>query len=46
MTVAVLNYKFRLYPTRKQEQLLEDTFEVNRTVYNFLYPMATGTAMR
>lgn len=35
LTVAVLNYKFRLYPTRKQEQLLEDTFEVNRTVYNF-----------
>jgi len=32
---ALLNYKFRLYPTREQEQRLVDVIEINRVVYNY-----------
>jgi len=31
----MLNYKFRLYPTKEQEKRLVDTLEVNRIVYNY-----------
>jgi putative transposase len=31
----MLNYKFRLYPTRKQEKRLVDALEINRIVYNY-----------
>lgn len=31
----MLNYKFRLYPTREQEKHLVDILEINRIVYNY-----------
>lgn len=31
----MLNYKFRLYPTKEQEERLVDTLEANRVVYNY-----------
>jgi len=31
----MLNYKFRLYPTKEQEKRLVDTLEINRMVYNY-----------
>ncbi len=31
----MLNYKFRLYPTKEQEERLVDVLEINRIVYNY-----------
>jgi putative transposase len=31
----MLNYKFRLYPTREQKRRLVDVLEINRIVYNY-----------
>jgi len=31
----MLNYKFRLYPTKEQEERLVDVLEVNRVIYNY-----------
>lgn len=31
----MLNYKFRLYPTKEQEERLVDVLEINRVVYNY-----------
>ena len=31
----MLNYKFRLYPTIEQEELLVEVIEINRVVYNY-----------
>ena len=31
----LLNFKFRLYPTREQEARLESVLEINRIVYNY-----------
>ena len=31
----MLNYKFRLYPTREQEKRLVGVIEINRIVYNY-----------
>jgi putative transposase len=31
----VLNYKFRLYPTKEMEARLVETLEINRIVYNY-----------
>lgn len=35
--MSVLNYKFRLYPTREQELALEQTLDGCRWVYNYFY---------
>ena len=34
-TLSLLNFKMRLYPTKEQENRLQDVLEVNRIVYNY-----------
>ncbi|MEM3095128.1 MAG: helix-turn-helix domain-containing protein [Nitrososphaera sp.] len=35
MIVTLLNYKFRIYPTKEQELVLEQTLDGCRWVYNY-----------